>query len=262
MNKMYWPFVALVFVAALGCSVVFISILGVQSPDPNAPHPEPAHTDLSTTFGSENAKVVAIAFIPVGQECVHATVQALRQLSGMYPEQLFVGLADMEAVSPAAGLTFRGHELSDTPAILKEIGESPPPDLDNVPSAETMDEPPADDTDPDAALKGVFAELERNPPKTSEQMLAEERNAEPEGFCALISINGRSRFELPTGHPGEAREVYLSGPHGTLYTAEDIRAAVETTIERQYGTLPAPRMPWAGVQDVMAGREPVPLRPR
>ena len=255
MTGRFFAFVCvLVFALALVFFVVLTSVLGDRSGGKDR---EPIHQDLTTAFGSEDAKVVVVAYMPIAQECVASTVRTLRQLGGMYPEHLFIALVDMEAEGYPKNITFRGCPVSDTAGIRKLLGEAPKGEKEEKPkaSADTASRSGSD------VLKDAMAALDKEPAKTAEQLAAEDENRTPKSFCAVISINGDYHFSFSGDADGGKKDVIFSGPHGTLYTSEDLKRAVEDTIIRKYGALPKPRIPWVQVPDALEGRKPVPLRP-
>lgn len=212
------------------------------------------HRDMSTSFGSEDAKVVVAALIPVDQSCVAGTVKALRQLGAMYPKHLFVALLDLEATSVGdeepRNVTFRGVDASNTAAVRKVLG-LPPLDADDK---------------QDAAESGDHLTMEN----LLDVIDAREKKSRDGGdtdasgiasYCATITINGEMSFAVPSGAEGKTRDIVLSGPHGNLYTGTDLKAAVEFAIEKQYGALPEPSATWSEIEADAAFAAPKPLYP-
>lgn len=249
---------------ALLCLGVILSVfLGTRQPQPPSVSPKAdAHCDQTTTLGSEQADVVVVAVIPLGQACVAPTVQALRQLVDMYPQELFVALVDMETEFTrgfTAPVSFRGIDPTDTAELRRVLGY--PPDEDAPEDEEETGAPPAERAPPTPAtdLLAAIEQKEResadDPGMGADETPVAELSSERRSalYCASIAVNGDTLFEVPGGAGEEARQVVLSGPHGTLYTAADVKAVVEATIGQRYGALPEPRQAWTPI-----AYEPVP----
>jgi len=214
---------------------------------------QPSTKDRSAALGSEGARVVVVAFIPVEQDCVAGTVKALRQLVAMYPEELFVALRDLEAMEaggqPHRNITFRGIDPANASELRKILG---------LPAMET-------DGQKDASESGDHLTMEN----LLDVMDAQEKDSSADtddttgiaSYCASITINGEMSYNEPAADGKEARAVIFSGPHGNLYTAADLKAAVEAHLRKQYGDLPERRAQWADIPVDTVLSTPKPLYP-
>lgn len=265
-SRVVAPMILLTCGALLCLLVVLALFLGTSWDElPPAQSEADAHRDLTTTLGSEQAEVVVVAAIPVGQSCVAATVQALRQLVRMYPDELFVALIDMEAEfehGTPTPVTFRGIDPTDTARLRQMLGYEPEEDTDEAGTeespAEQAETPQAGDLL--AVLERKEREAAEDPGMNQDEPPAAEGGGPPGPglYCAIVTVNGDMEFEVPGDTDGEVRQMVLSGPHGILYTADDIKAVIETVIKERYGAIPEPREAWTPIaEEAEPGGEPL-----
>ena len=126
--------------------------------------------------------------------------------------------SDTARVYVVANLPFGDECVEKTDDCLLKLGEKYPDKL-YIEFPRTMFDEPQHSTYRGPAPRAPLDSFETD-------------EAHPKIFCAYILVNGKFKFSVPGEHG--PKSVWLSGPEGELYTADDLQAIVEREIKKCY----------------------------